>query len=525
MGDSSSIAWKRAVLRRTVITVSLIGTLEQIGLVNLLQRLESYSKSGLLIVKQDAQWVELYFRDGCLMCIGPVRSNATLGIRLLQEGFISPRALQETLLAIGGGEPGEMQLALTLIDRKHISQEQLRNWAMKKAFEVFQALLFWGNGEIYFEENVAPPADRLLVAVAVSTLLPSLTAAPTPTPPSMETFVPTPASPAYPVHTDQLSNSGPLQPRLTRASEIPNVPTLTSPLQFGLEASAPLPTPPAHPAKPRQVVPPPTAAAPMNNAHFSEAAAAPPSTGNLGNSYVSVFEQPPAASNNGGSFFGGDDDSAFVSFLDDDSNSGGNAFGSNSGRRQPEPVTAPFAPKRIDISFMRPEMLLLPVDFSPALMQNPSVQVTPEQWMIFAQVDGQTSLQRICMNLGTQPTQVCQVVGELIAEGLIQLCMPDGAPVQEPSSRMRDTMTSGLSNGYITPGYASMPVPSWPPTTPAPDVAGFSNTGFEVKSQRGNGTGFTSGRSRAVPPQSMQPAQTSGPLGAYPNMYAPVGRS
>ncbi len=63
--------------------VSLIGKLEQVSLPVIFQRLEQYSKTGVLVVKQGEQWVELYFRDGRLMCIGPVRVNTTLGDRLV----------------------------------------------------------------------------------------------------------------------------------------------------------------------------------------------------------------------------------------------------------------------------------------------------------------------------------------------------------------------------------------------------------------------------------------------------------
>jgi hypothetical protein len=190
-------------------------------------------------------------------------------------------------------------------------------------------------------------------------------------------------------------------------------------------------------------------------------------------------------------------------------------------------VTTPFAPKRIDISFMRPEMILLPVDLSPGLAQNPSVQVTPEQWMIFSYVNGQTSLHNICNGLGIPAAQVCQVVGELIAEGLIQLCMPDGAPVQESIPYARDTMVPGMNNGYIAPGYASMPVPSWSPSPSTPEAAGFGNGGFETQSQWGNGgnrANFVSGQGWGTP-QSSLPSQMSGPLGPRPNTYAPVGRN
>ena len=120
----------------------------------------------MLIIKQEVLWVELYFRDGRLMCIGPVRPNATLGDRLLQAGVISKQDLQEAISTIDIAQPGETRIALTLMDLGYVSHERLRAWATKEAREVIQVLLTWQSGEISFEERQPPPTDRLLVALS-----------------------------------------------------------------------------------------------------------------------------------------------------------------------------------------------------------------------------------------------------------------------------------------------------------------------------------------------------------------------
>src|SRR5438552_11004210 len=152
--------------------MSLIGTLEQLNLSVVLQSIETYGKTGLLVIKHEAQWVELYFRDGRLMCVGPIGPNATLGERLLQAGVISPQALQEALFTIGVEQPGETRIALTLMDLGYVSHEGLRAWATKEASEVIQVLLTWLSGEIYFKDGWQPPTDRMLVALAPAALLP-----------------------------------------------------------------------------------------------------------------------------------------------------------------------------------------------------------------------------------------------------------------------------------------------------------------------------------------------------------------
>ena len=157
--------------------MSLIGTLEQINLSLVLQGVESYKKTGLLIMKQEAQWVELYFRDGRLMCIGPVNANATLGDRLLQAGVISQQALQDVLLTIGEAQLGETRIALTLMELGYVDHEDLRAWAAQEATAVLKILLAWKKGTIYFEEGQQPPADRLLIALSYMSLLPALSQA------------------------------------------------------------------------------------------------------------------------------------------------------------------------------------------------------------------------------------------------------------------------------------------------------------------------------------------------------------
>jgi hypothetical protein len=151
--------------------VSFIGTLEQFNLSTILQQIEGNAKSGLLVIKQEVQWVELSFRQGQLMCIGPLRSNKTLGDRLLQAGVISQKALQEVSSTLDGSLQNETRTFITLIDLGYLNQDSLYIWAMQEASKVLQVLLSWITGEVYFEEGLQPPSDRLLIALSVSSLM------------------------------------------------------------------------------------------------------------------------------------------------------------------------------------------------------------------------------------------------------------------------------------------------------------------------------------------------------------------
>jgi len=137
-----------------------------------LQKIEGDARNGLLIIKQEAQWVELSFRQGQLMCIGPLRSNKTLGDRLLQAGVVSQKALREISSTLGASLQNETRTVITLIDLGYLNQDSLYIWAAQEASRVLQVLLSWTTGEIYFEEGLQPPSDRLLIALTVSALVP-----------------------------------------------------------------------------------------------------------------------------------------------------------------------------------------------------------------------------------------------------------------------------------------------------------------------------------------------------------------
>ena len=158
--------------------MSLIGSLEQFSLSSVLRRIETHAKTGLLIVKQEERWVELSFRQGQLMCIGPVRPADTLGERLLQARVISQQASQEVAYSLGPSQYSETRTAITLIDLGYVNQESLYAWAAGEVSRVLQVLLAWSTGDVYFEEELQPPADRLLIALSAVSLLQQLSEVP-----------------------------------------------------------------------------------------------------------------------------------------------------------------------------------------------------------------------------------------------------------------------------------------------------------------------------------------------------------
>lgn len=412
----------------------LIGSLEQINLSIVLQRIEAYAKTGLLIVKQGENSVELSFRQGQLMCVGPIRSKRTLGYRLLQAGAISQEAYQEVVHALGTAQQSETHTAIALIDLGFMNQESLYKWAAQEASNVLQVLLTWITGEIFFEEGPQPPADRLLVALSVTSLLP-------------QQF---PASTPRPVNNDVSSLVVREQPKLRAiAPAIPDTGTLHGASQFcDADAFAPIS------ASSGSLEDPVTDAA-----RNSEAP-----------SRTTVTLSPP------------------------------------------QRVMESIAPRRIDTSFMQPQMVLIPSDLSGIREPNPKLQITPEQWRLFTQADGQTSLQMACQVLMMPPELVCRVAGELMALGLVTVCMPGSGSLNERVPIPQGSMYTDLSNSYVAPAsdlgtnpFVSGPVP------------------IETQSQwgnGGNGASFVLGGGWVVSTSSSNSLQQSGPLSLSNKVYA-----
>ncbi|MBV9229464.1 MAG: DUF4388 domain-containing protein [Chloroflexi bacterium] len=430
---------------------------------SVLQRIEAHGKTGLLVVKQGVNWVEFYLRDGRLMCIGPVRTNSTLGDRLLQDGVISPQALQETLRIIGEPQPGETRMALTLMDLGLVGHEALRSWATQKAVEVLQILLTWSYGEVHFEEGAVPPPDRLLVAISLSSLLSTVSVV---VPPSPQTY--------NEMSVNKVQEQPQAQP-VTATSNVSTAATLMDASQF------------------------------LDDMPFNTSSDMP-------------FDAAPAASSSPLA------EALLPNFA---SPAIGGPSPSPSPLAQPVPVAVPMAPIYVDTSFMRPDMVLMPADLSAFREQNPAVQLTPDQWRLLTRVDGRTSLQAACQELGMAPTMVCQIAGELLAQGLILVAPPEQMSGDEVLVAPGSYATPGWNNGYVTPGYAAAAVAPWSAPFPTPDVMPqFSSASpFEAQSQWGNGGNgaiFIPGQGWIATPQPMQPLQPNGAVGTYGGSYARV---
>ncbi len=391
--------------------MSFIGSLEQLDLANILRRVEIFAKTGLLVVQQEHVWMEFYFRQGQLVCTGPVQANVTLIDRLLQAKLLSYQALPQVVAVIDAAESNETRIALALINEGYLSREILRAWAAHETSQALQTISAWPDGEIYFEEGCSTPADRLLVALSISTILDALSASTDSH--SMNVGTPRMDESAYASSSNVSARPAPVTSALSHSAPVEQLEATRLMQQVpSFAASIPETQYPASPtpgsfsaAQLIEVVPSFVAQPPAGNVEAS---------GMLNMAQLLDEDALP---------FGSPSSPAFAEQAD----AAQSMFGSelnitastHSSFIPPQPVHNPLPPTRIDTSFMTPDLVLVPVDLSSLREHNPQVQLTPDQWSLFALIDGQVSVQMLCSALMAPATKVCMVAGELIAIGLV----------------------------------------------------------------------------------------------------------
>lgn len=489
--------------------MSLIGTLEQFSLPNVLRRLESFEKTGLLVLKQEAQWIEMNFHEGRLLCVGPLRTQATLGERLLQDGLISPSALQEVLQALANSDQNESRTAQKLLELKIITRAQLRAWMIEKTVDVLRVLLLWSSGDIYFDEGASAPTDRLLVSMSVSELLEKALAQPQTTAQAQ-----TSSASMIAIHT---SGRQPAIPKEREASVTQPIQREAIEQKRAKVTQSIQPQVKDQPSITQKAITPPRKAdvripsfdiAPFptltdetqftSDTPFSSPVMSSPSTTT---SLASTMIEPDVMNT---------PDADALSFLASFDDAGKNSFTSI---MVPEHVMNPERPKRLeDISFMQPDMVLWPADLSGYREADPVFQLTPDQWRVLMYVDGRTQLQGICQLLQWPPEFVCIVAGELIAAGIIHIAKALDTPLSQSMVSSQNLGTSMMS-GLVSPGAAATTVQPWS-TTPSGIVLSqdmvypLSPLPLETESQwgnGGNGAKFVPGRGWITDAQPVQP--------------------
>jgi hypothetical protein len=139
--------------------MALKGDLRTVALSNILQLLESDSKTGLLRIKREDKVVGLFLKDGSIAYATCSQADTRLGYLLRSSGVISDEEL-ETHLALA--KEKNLALGKILVEENIITDETLSEFIQKQAENIIYDLFFWESG-LYEYKEIEIDLDRMLL--------------------------------------------------------------------------------------------------------------------------------------------------------------------------------------------------------------------------------------------------------------------------------------------------------------------------------------------------------------------------
>jgi hypothetical protein len=153
--------------------MAYVGNLRQYPLTEVLRLIGDSPRRGRLMVERGGLSAEIYYDNGYIVHVWRNGPALPLAQQWLNAGFITP-AQMTAIAGIVGGDPftlSDMEFAQLALERNIITRDALTDWAMNDAVALLSILLTWRDGDYRFEDNFAPPGQRLRWPVYISSVL------------------------------------------------------------------------------------------------------------------------------------------------------------------------------------------------------------------------------------------------------------------------------------------------------------------------------------------------------------------
>ncbi|MFI5271929.1 MAG: DUF4388 domain-containing protein [Ktedonobacterales bacterium] len=151
----------------------LSGTFRQFSLPDVLGKIESGQRSGLLLVTDGTRQAAMYFDGGQWLLGDRIGSPLSIVHRLARAGYVSEAQVEAAL-----GMPfeqaaqlAEVQVVRALVQAGVLGNDQVQMFVQDDALGLLAVMLGWSEGEFAFEEAIAPPRGRLCVPMPTSALV------------------------------------------------------------------------------------------------------------------------------------------------------------------------------------------------------------------------------------------------------------------------------------------------------------------------------------------------------------------
>lgn len=143
------------------------GRIKPLNLTEILKFLKESGKSGLLRAESGGEWRGLYVRRGRIIATESSLEQESLLSLLSAQGTLTDEQADDCRSLVRGGvRPGR-----ALVERRHLSPEELVDWTERRCRRVTEGMLRWREGSFAFEERRLPPVEWILVDLDIQEAL------------------------------------------------------------------------------------------------------------------------------------------------------------------------------------------------------------------------------------------------------------------------------------------------------------------------------------------------------------------
>jgi len=150
--------------------MALEGSLQEVGLADILQLLSLGQKTGCLSVTDRSNFGYIYFEDGKVIYASVLNRPDRLGELLVRNDVISRDELSVAMKE-QAERPG-VRLGELLVEKGALNQDELHRWIQTQIEEAVYHLFTWEKGNFHFEPDQTPDQEgALLVSINADALL------------------------------------------------------------------------------------------------------------------------------------------------------------------------------------------------------------------------------------------------------------------------------------------------------------------------------------------------------------------
>jgi hypothetical protein len=161
--------------------MSLIGVITSSVQAQALQTIELQSLNGMLTIRTIDMSIHLYFQSGMLIGFTPQGITVPLEDRLLQSGLISAsdrdRLHATSIHSYGVNDTSivsDMDVAFACVEMGILTRSRLYDWYKAETKLFLTSIFTFLHGEVYFDEHVNLPLDRMPFPLQLSSLVPQV---------------------------------------------------------------------------------------------------------------------------------------------------------------------------------------------------------------------------------------------------------------------------------------------------------------------------------------------------------------